>query len=136
MLNITLGNWARDKGYGMGQRAGYIPAAIGGEHVNLAHHGFMFTPDAESMRRWRGWWRIVRADQWGVFFVGAMLGMVLPALLYVTFVPHGTDIRGLGISAALAQTSASASRARSSPARSHSSARGSCSRRSSTRSRA
>ena len=24
----------------------------------------------ESMRRWRGWWRIVRADQWGVFFVG------------------------------------------------------------------
>ena len=30
------------------------------------------------MRRWRGWWRIVSADQWGVFFAGAMLGMVLP----------------------------------------------------------
>jgi hypothetical protein len=54
------------------------------------------------MRRWRGWWRIVRADQWGVFFIGALLGMALPALLYVTFLPHGTDIRGLGISAALA----------------------------------
>jgi len=27
---------------------------------------------------------------------------VLPALLYVTFLPHGSDIRGLGISAALA----------------------------------
>ena len=23
------------------------------------------------MARWRGWWRIVRVDQWGVFFVGA-----------------------------------------------------------------
>ncbi len=104
VLNIALGNWARDKGYGMGQRAGFIPAAIGGERINLAHHGFKFTPDAESMTRWRGWWRIVRADQWGVFFVGAILGMVLPALLYVTFMPHGTDIRGPGISAVLAQT--------------------------------
>jgi hypothetical protein len=103
VMNITLGNWARDKGYGMGQRAGYIPAAIGGERVNLAHHGFAFTPDAEAMRRWRGWWRIVRADQWGVFFCGAILGMALPALLYVTFLPIGTDIRGFGISAALAQ---------------------------------
>jgi gluconolactonase len=63
----------------------------------------VFAPDAESMRRWRGWWRIVRADQWGVFFIGSLLGMALPALLYVTFLPHGTEIRGLGISATLAQ---------------------------------
>jgi hypothetical protein len=37
-----------------------------------------------------------------VFFTGAILGMVLPALLYVTFLPRGTNIEGLGISAALA----------------------------------
>jgi hypothetical protein len=29
--------------------------------------------------------------------------MMLPALLYVAFVPQGTDVRGLGIAAALAQ---------------------------------
>lgn len=103
VANITLANWARDKGYGMSKHAGYIPAAVAGERVNLTHHGFAFVPDAESMRRWRGWWRIVRADQWGVFFAGSLLGMALPALLYVTFLPHGTEIRGLGISAALAQ---------------------------------
>ena len=102
VANITLSNWARDKGYGMGQRAGYIPAAVGGKKVNLAHTGFTFTPDAEAMSRWRGWWRIVKADQWGVFFIGALLGIMLPALLYVTFIPRGTDIRGLGIAAALA----------------------------------
>ncbi len=72
--------------------------------MNLAHSGFIFAPDAEAMRRWRGWWRIVRADQWGVFFTGAILGMVLPALLYVTFLPRGSDIQGLGISAALASS--------------------------------
>ncbi len=103
-LNITLSNWARDKGYGMGERAGYIPAAVGGQKVNLAHSGFIFTADAESMRRWRGWWRIVRADQWGIFFTGAVFGMILPAVLYVTFLPAGTDIQGLGISAALANS--------------------------------
>ena len=100
--NLTLSNWARDKGYGMGERAGYIPAAIGGQKVNLVHSGFIFAHDAEAMRRWRGWWRVVRADQWGVFFVGAILGMVLPALLYVTLLPRGSDIQGLGIGAALA----------------------------------
>ncbi|MBA3639202.1 MAG: Nramp family divalent metal transporter [Acidobacteria bacterium] len=102
VANIVLSNWARDKGYGMGARAGYIPAAVGGHKVHLAHTGFIFTPDAEAMRRWHGWWRIVRADQWGVFFIGAILGMALPAMLYVTFIPRGSDIRGLGISAALA----------------------------------
>ena len=30
--------------------------------------------------------------------------MVLPALLYVTFLPAGTEIRGLGIAAALASS--------------------------------
>ena len=100
--NIVLSNWARDKGYGMGERAGYISAAVGGHKVHLAHTGFIFAPDAEAMRRWRGWWRVVRADQWGVFFTGALLGMALPALLYVTFLTRGSDIRGLGISAALA----------------------------------
>ncbi len=29
--------------------------------------------------------------------------MILPAMIYVTFLPRGTDIQGLGISAALAQ---------------------------------
>jgi hypothetical protein len=102
VVNITLSNWARDKGYGMAERAGFIPAAVGGHKVNLAHTGFIFEPGAEAMERWRGWWRVVRADQWGVFFTGAILGMVLPALLYVTFLPRGTNIEGLGISAALA----------------------------------
>ena len=104
VLNLTLSNWARDKGYGMGSRVGHIAGAVGGEKVQLADTGFMFEADAANLARWRGWWRIVRVDQWGIFFVGALLGMMLPALLYVTFVAPGTDIKGLAISAVLAQT--------------------------------
>jgi len=102
VINLTLSNWARDKGYGMSQMAGYIPAAVGGKRVHLAHTGFTFRPSPESLARWRGWWRIVRADQWGIYFTGALAGMGLPALLYVAFVPAGSDIRGLGIAATLA----------------------------------
>lgn len=103
VINLTLSNWARDKGYGMSSIVGYIPAAVGGKKVALAHVGATFEPTPASLERWKGWWRIVRVDQWGVYFVGAILGMTLPALLYVTFIPSGSDIRGLGIAAALAQ---------------------------------
>jgi hypothetical protein len=102
--NLVLSNWARDKGYGMASHAGYIASAIGGERVPLAHAGFRFDDGGEARRRWRGWWRIIRADQCAVFAAGAVLGMLLPAIIYVTFVPPGTDIQGLGISAALASS--------------------------------
>ena len=45
--NLVLSNWARDKGYGMGARAGYIPAAMG-EKVELADTGFRFAPERRS----------------------------------------------------------------------------------------
>ena len=38
-----------------------------GTRSTSPHTGFMFAPDADAMRRWQGWWRIVRVDQWGVF---------------------------------------------------------------------
>jgi hypothetical protein len=100
--NLALSNYARDKGYGMGERAGYIPA-MSGDKAPVAHTGFIFPDSSEAQTRWRGWWRIIRADQWGVFFTGAILGMMLPALLYVTLIPRGSEIQGLGIGAALAQ---------------------------------
>ena len=101
--NLTLSNWSRDKGFGMGGVVGFIPAAGAGDKVvPLAHSGSVFAPDADNMARWRGWWRIVRADQWGVFFCGALLGMALPAILYTSVLSPGEDIRGLGVAAALA----------------------------------
>jgi hypothetical protein len=109
MTNLVLSNWARDKGYGMAGRAGYISGAVGGTRVTLAHSGSTFEPSVEAMRRWRGWQRIVRADQCGIFAIGAVLGTLLPALLYVTFIPRGSDIQGLGMSAQLASAVAAQS---------------------------
>lgn len=109
VINLTLSNWARDKGYGMSSLVGFIPTAMGGKKVPLAHSGSTFVSTPEALKRWHGWWRIVRVDQWCIYFVGAILGMTLPALLYVTFIPAGSDIRGLGIAAALAEAVATRS---------------------------
>lgn len=103
VINITLSSWARDRGYGMGGVTGFIPSATAGKSHTLAHSGYRFEDTPEAMTRWKGWWRIVRADQWGIFFAGSLLGMILPGVLYVTFVTAGSDIRGYGIAAALAQ---------------------------------
>ncbi|MGH9880535.1 MAG: Nramp family divalent metal transporter, partial [Pyrinomonadaceae bacterium] len=104
--NLMVSNWARDKGYGMGQVVGFIPAAVGGQKVKLAHSGSVFEVSEKSLRSWRGWWRIVQFDQWGVFFIGALLGMILPAILYTSALEPGKDIRGLGIAAELANSMA------------------------------
>jgi hypothetical protein len=106
VTNLTLSNWARDKGFGMGKVVGYIPAAVGGQSVQLAHSGSVFRVTPESMERWRGWWQIVQVDQWGIFFFGALLGMGLPAILYTSFLQPGEDIRGLAVATALADAMA------------------------------
>lgn len=105
--NLMVSNYARDKGYGMGQVVGYIPSAISGEKVKLGHRGVIFKVSEESLRRWRGWWRIISYDQWGVFFAGALLGMALPAILYTAAIGPGEEIRGLAVAAELANAMSS-----------------------------
>jgi hypothetical protein len=100
--NLMASNWARDKGFGMGQVVGFIPAAFHGQNVKLAHSGSIFEVTEPSLHSWRRWWRIVQYDQWGIFFLGALLGMVLPAILYTSALEPGKDIRGLAIAAELA----------------------------------
>ena len=104
--NLMSSNWARDKGFGMGQVVGFIPAAFHGHKVKLAHTGSVFEVTKSSFQSWKGWWRIVQYDQWGIFFIGALLGMGLPAILYTSALEPGRDIRGLAIAAELANAMA------------------------------
>ena len=103
MLNASITNWLRDKGFGMGGQVGYIPALVGGRRVAVAHEGAVFdTKDARNMSRWRTWWRYLVADQYWLWMAGAFLGMFLPTILATTVIEPGADIRGLGVGARLA----------------------------------
>ncbi|MEV0586453.1 Nramp family divalent metal transporter [Nonomuraea sp. NPDC050310] len=79
-LNWYVMGHYRDKGYGMGHRAGYL-SGLRGEKREILASGVTFDDSPENTARWRRWYRLLLVDMWGVFFVGAMLGMLLPAIL-------------------------------------------------------
>jgi hypothetical protein len=104
VINGTLSNWFRDKGFGMGGVVGYIPAIIGGRRLSLTQTGKVFPLTPENKQRWRGWWKFVDVDQYGIWAIGCFLGMLLPALLTLEFIPPGTKfVNQFGIAVYQAQ---------------------------------
>ena len=100
--NNAITNWYRDKGYGMGSKVGYIPAAIGGKMIHVSPHGKVAPVDEKNILSWKGWWKLLNIDQWGVFYFGAMIGMFLPGILYVAVMPAGKALPSWGIAASTA----------------------------------
>jgi hypothetical protein len=97
--NLTVTNWIRDKGFGMGSKVGAIPSAVGGHAIALSHVGTVFPATAENLARWREWLRYVHADQiwvWGLF---CFLGMYLNVNLATAIIPQGTNLQGLAAGA-------------------------------------
>jgi hypothetical protein len=97
--NLTVTNWVRDKGFGMGAHVGAIPSAVGGHAITLSRVGKVFRADEAALARWREWLRYVHLDQiwvWGLF---CFLGMYLNVNLATALIPHGTDLQGLGAGA-------------------------------------
>ncbi|MEQ7128783.1 Nramp family divalent metal transporter [Actinopolymorpha sp. B11F2] len=90
-LNWYIMSHYRDKGYGMGHRVGFLSGLRGDRNAVLAS-GITFPDDAKNRALWRRWYRLLLTDMWGVFFVGAMLGMLLPTLLMA----RAVEIRGEG----------------------------------------
>jgi hypothetical protein len=100
--NNAITNWYRDKGYGMGGKVGFIPAAIGGKMIHVSPHGKVAPADEKNILSWKGWWKLLNIDQWGVFYFGAMIGMFLPGILYVAVMPAGKALPSWGIAASTA----------------------------------
>ncbi|GIE94373.1 Nramp family divalent metal transporter [Paractinoplanes rishiriensis] len=88
-LNWYVMGHYRDKGYGMGYRTGYI-SGMRGDQQRMLDVGVTFPDNPENASRWRRWYRLLLVDMWGVFFIGAMLGMLLPTILMA----HAVDISG------------------------------------------
>ncbi len=80
-LNYFLINYYRDKGYGMGHRVGFIAGLVGGKQARILDVGKIFPSDEKNTALWKRWFRYLVIDQWVVFFIGAILGMMLPSIL-------------------------------------------------------
>ncbi len=90
-VNYFIISYYRDKGYGMGHRVGYIAALVGGKQEKLLASGMTFPADEKNTRLWKRWFRYLLIDQWGVFFTGAILGMMMPVIL-VGYLAQATGV--------------------------------------------
>lgn len=93
LTNTPISNFTRDQGWGMGKEVGAIPSMIGGHSIELSHVGKVFLLTPESLRRWRGWVAHVRRDQLCVWLPACFIGMALPSMLSVQFLPPGLELK-------------------------------------------
>ena len=92
LSNAPISNYTRDQGWGMGHHVGAIPSVIGGRQLSLSHVGMVFQITTDSLRRWGGWYRTVVRDQVVVWMPACFLGMALPSMLSVQFLPRGVEV--------------------------------------------
>jgi hypothetical protein len=90
LSNAPISNYTRDQGWGMGRHVGAIPSVIGGRNIELSHVGMVFQVTKESLVRWRHWIKHVLRDQLVIWMPACFLGMALPSMLSVQFLPRGT----------------------------------------------
>src|SRR5439155_18185932 len=91
LTNTPISNFTRDQGWGMGHHVGAIPSMVGGHGVELSHVGCVFEVNDESLPRWRRWVRHIARDQLVVWMGACLIGVSLPSILSVEFLPRGTN---------------------------------------------
>ena len=92
--NIAISSWFRDKGFGMASKTGNMGGVWSREHT-LAPVGSVFPINAESLRRWRDWWRYAIIDQSGLWMLGCIVGMFLMVNLAASLFQPGMTISGV-----------------------------------------
>jgi hypothetical protein len=93
LTNTALSGYARDQGWGMGKHVGAIPSVIGGQLLTLSHEGCVFPINPESVSRFRRWYKFLLRDQLIVWLPACFIGVALPSMLSVEFLPRGTQAK-------------------------------------------
>jgi hypothetical protein len=91
LTNTSMSGYARDQGWAMGKHVGAIPSAVGGQHFTLSHVGMVFQITRDSVEQFRRWYRFVLRDQLVVWLPACFIGVALPSMLSVQFLPRGTQ---------------------------------------------
>lgn len=104
-FNLMLSSYARDKGWGMGGKIGYIPAIIGGKKIELSTEEKPFKINEENLKKWKGWLNILRLDGWIIFSLLTFVTIVMTSVMaHALLTPEqAAGLRGFAIAAAQAQ---------------------------------
>jgi hypothetical protein len=91
LTNTSVSAYTRDQGWGMGSHVGAIPSIVGGRCFRLSHVGMVFEVNNQSVGRFRRWYHFVMRDQLVVWMPACFVGVALPSMLSVQFLPRGTE---------------------------------------------
>lgn len=103
---IPISSYYRDTGWGMADKVGYIPGAVGGGKTKFKTKGYLPKSTPENHKRAKKWYKYIKMELIPVFFLGSFFTMLFPCALYYYFVPQTatTDANIFGFTAALAQS--------------------------------
>ena len=91
LTNTQISSYTRDEGWGMGRSVGAIPSMVGGRQFKLSHVGRVFDLNDDTIARFRRWYRFIVRDQLIVWMPACFVGVALPSMLSVQFLPRGTQ---------------------------------------------
>jgi hypothetical protein len=93
LTNTTISSYTRDQGWGMGKEVGAIPSVVGGRKLKLSHVGRIADlTEPQTLARFRRWFRFVVRDQLVVWMPACFIGIALPSMLSMQFLPRGTQV--------------------------------------------
>lgn len=101
LTNTPISTFTREQGWGMGKHVGGIPSIVGGHAIELSHTGMVFPLSTESLRRWKQWVRHVSREQFWVWMPACFIGLALPSMLSVQFLPRDTILQDKNLAAAM-----------------------------------
>ncbi|HEY4261797.1 MAG TPA: Nramp family divalent metal transporter, partial [Schlesneria sp.] len=93
LTNTPISNFTREQGWGMGRHVGAIPSIVGGHAIELSHVGMVFKVTQDSLARWGKWVRHIEREQFWLWMPACFLGLALPSMLSVQFLPRGTELK-------------------------------------------
>lgn len=93
LTNTPISTFTREQGWGMGAHVGGIPSIVGGQNIQLSHTGMVFRLTAESLARWKEWVRHVSREQFCVWMPACFIGLALPSMLSVQFLPKDKPLK-------------------------------------------
>jgi hypothetical protein len=80
--NLCQSNWIRDKGFGMGRHIQRLVSPVTGkEEAASTARACVFALTAESLGRWKRWWRFANVEQALTFVLVTVLTIVLTSML-------------------------------------------------------
>lgn len=93
LTNTPISTFTREQGWGMGKHVGGIPSIVGGQSIELSHVGMVFPINSESLVRWKKWVKHVSREQFWIWMPACFIGLALPSMLSVQFLPQDKPLK-------------------------------------------